>query len=62
MSQNNNSKFQYNITKRNYNNMISNPIYSTIDNNSFSQNEIFKSALKFGGPINQDLIIHHKKI
>ena len=61
MSQNNNSKFQYNITKRNYNNMISNPIYSTIDNNSFSQNEIFKSALKFGGPINQDLIIHHKK-
>ena len=56
-----NSKFQYNICKRNYNDIISNSINTKIDNNLYYQNDIFKSALKLGDPINQDLIIHQKQ-
>ena len=48
-----------NIIKRNYNEMINNSINSSSNNESFIKNQQFKSALKFGGPINQDLIIHH---
>ena len=51
-----------NIVKRNYNEMIQNSINSSSNNNElFIKNQLFKSALKFGGPINQDLIIHHNK-
>ena len=48
---------------RNYNEMINNSINnaSNNENESFIKNQLFKSALKFGGPINQDLIIHHNK-
>ena len=62
MSQNNIFNFKYKVSKRNYNEMINNSINSPSSNNdSFIKNQLFKSALKFGGPLNQDLIIHHKK-
>ena len=62
MSQNNIFNFKYKVSKRNYNEMINNSINSPSNNNdSFIKNQLFKSALKFGGPLNQDLIIHHKK-
>ena len=54
-------KFQNNINKRNYNEMISNANNYSSNNDSFIKNQLFKSALKYGGPINQDLIIHQKK-
>ena len=59
--QNQNFKFQNNINKRNYNEMISNASNYSSNNDSFIKNQLFKSALKYGGPINQELIIHQKK-
>ena len=49
------------IIKRNYNQMLENSISGELNNDSFIKIQLFKSALKFGGPINQDLVIHHKK-
>ena len=40
--------------------MISNANNYSSNNDSFIKNQLFKSALKYGGPINQDLIIHQK--
>ena len=54
-----NSKFQYNVQKRNYNEMIDNSIKSQTNYDSFLKRQLFKSALKFGGPINQTIKIHH---
>ena len=59
--QNPNFKFQNNINKRNYNQMQSNSINSSSNNDLFIRNQLFKSALKYGGPINQELIIHQNK-
>ena len=56
-----NSNFNLKIKKRNYNEMMTNSINLSSNKNSFIKDQYFKSALKFGGPINQDLIIHHKK-
>ena len=49
------------VIKRTYNQMMESSIDKTLNNDSFIRNQLFKSALKFGGPINQDLVIHHKK-
>ena len=49
------------VIKRNYNQMLENSIDNSLNNESFIKNQLFKSALKFGGPINQDVVIHHKK-
>lgn len=59
MSQQN--QFENFSRKRNYNEMVNNSIKSASNNDSFIKNQLFKSSLKFGGPINQDLIIHQKK-
>ena len=63
MSQNFNSQFSYTFTKRNYNEMNRNsinPSTTIFHGNSFYKKGLYNTALKFGGPINQDLIIHHK--
>ena len=59
--QNQKFKFENSMKKRNYNEMISDPVNSSSNIDSVFKNQIFKSALKFGGPINQDLILHQKK-
>ena len=59
MSKNNiNSKFNFNISKRNYNAMIGNSINSPSNNDSHMKNQFFQPSLKFGGPINQNIEIH----
>ena len=63
MSQNLNSQFSYTYTKRNYNEMNRNsinPSTNIFPGNSFYKNGLYNTALKFGGPINQEVIIHHK--
>ena len=63
MSQNFNSQFSYTFTKRNYNEMnrnSTNPSTTILHGNSLYKKGLYNTALKFGGPINQDLIIHHK--
>ena len=47
--------------KRNYNQMLENSIDKALNNDSFIRNQLFKLALIFGGPLNQDLVIHHKE-
>jgi hypothetical protein len=64
MSQNFNSQFSYTFTKRNYNEMNRNsinPSTTIFHGNSFYKKGLYNTALKFGGPINQDLIIHQGK-
>ena len=56
-----NSNFQLKVKPRNYNELMANSINLSSNNDLFIKNQLVKSALKFGGPINHDLIIHQKK-
>lgn len=48
------------LPKRTYNEMKNNPIHSSSSSqDDQSKKQEFKSVLKFAGPINQDLILHH---
>ena len=45
-----------NVEKRTHNEMMNNLINSSSNDDSFIKNPLFKSYLKLGGPINQDII------
>ena len=50
-----------NVKKRTCNEMINNSINSSSNDDLFIKNKLFKSSIKFEGPIKQDIIIHHSE-